>query len=280
MNLPPPPPQPPSRRRPRRGLVLAVVAGAIVLVVAVGQFNGDEPVSTESAGGGSPSSVTGTSTTGSSPETGESTESVTPAAQEPETNASVTRVIDGDTIEVRYRGRILDVRLIGVDTPETVAPGEPVECYGKAASRFTEQTLDGERVLLEFDVEKTDRFGRTLAYVWLDDELFNETLVARGFAQVSTFPPNVKYVGRLVDAQREARHADRGLWGLCEVLSGLTGADDGDEGGNCDPSYPDVCIPPFPPDLDCGDISFSYFRVTGSDPHGFDGDKDGIGCES
>jgi micrococcal nuclease len=98
-----------------------------------------------------------------------------------------------------------------------VAPGEPVECYGPAASRFTEQQLDRKRVLLEFDVERTDQYGRTLAYVWLGDELFNETLVARGFAQVSTFPPNVKYVDRFLEVQREARRADRGLWGSCQT---------------------------------------------------------------
>jgi len=109
--------------------------------------------------------------------------SPSPVNQRPKTNATVTRVIDGDTVEVRYKGSIIDVRLIGIDTPETVAPGEPVECYGPAASRFTEQHLDRKRVLLEFDVERTDQYGRTLAYVWLGDELFNQTLVARGFAQ-------------------------------------------------------------------------------------------------
>jgi micrococcal nuclease len=190
-------------------------------------------------------------------------------------------VIEGDTIEVRFKDRTIDVRLIGIDTPETVAPGEPVECYGPAASHFTENSLEGKDVLLEFDVERTDRFGRTLAYVWTDDDLFNETLVRRGFAQVSTFPPNVKYVDRFVTAQREARHADRGLWGLCEILGGLSEGDGGSAGGgNCDPSYSGVCIPPYPPDLDCGDIAFTNFQVTGSDPHGFDGDNDGIGCEA
>ncbi len=194
--------------------------------------------------------------------------------------AVVTRVIDGDTVEVRFRGRILDVRLIGVDTPETVDPSEPVGCYGPAASRFTEQELEGERVRLEFDVERLDRYGRTLAYVWVGDRLFNEVLVRRGFAQVATYPPNVKYVDRFLRAERRAREAEQGLWGHCELGGGDGGGTAGGGGGNCDPSYPTVCIPPPPPDLDCDDVSATGFRVEGADPHGFDGDGDGIGCES
>ena len=70
-------------------------------------------------------------------------------------------------------------------------------------------------VRLEFDVERLDRFGRTLAYVWIGDELFNDTLVRDGYALVTTFPPNVRYVERFLDAQDEARSADRGLWNVC-----------------------------------------------------------------
>jgi micrococcal nuclease len=190
--------------------------------------------------------------------------------------ALVSRVIDGDTIEVQFKGETIDVRLIGVDTPETVAPGQPVECFGKAASSFAENSMEGERVRLEFDVQRHDRFGRTLAYVWTGGELFNETLVAEGYAQVATFPPNVKYVDRFLAAQRVARQNDRGLWHACteeEEQAPVATAD-------CDPSYPDVCIPPPPPDLNCPEIDFTDFEVVGDDPHGFDGDGDGIGCES
>jgi micrococcal nuclease len=199
-------------------------------------------------------------------------------------NATVERVIDGDTVEVRYENEVLAVRLIGVDTPETVAPGEPVACYGPAASRFTKDNLSGKDVRLEFDVERLDRYGRTLAYVWVGEVLFNEELVLRGFAQVSTFPPNVKYVDQFLAAQRDARKDDRGLWKKCEA--GGQGQGDGQPdgsggGGDCDhQSYPDVCIPPYPPDLDCGDVSFVNFTVKPPDPHGFDGDGDGVGCES
>ena len=127
----------------------------------------------------------------------------------------VTRVVDGDTIEVQLVGREVDVRLIGIDTPESVAPDQPVECYGRRASAYTGSRLEGEIVHLEFDIERLDRFGRTLAYVWVGDELFNETLVSQGYAVITTFPPNVKYVDRFLAAQREAREAGRGLWGAC-----------------------------------------------------------------
>ena len=130
-------------------------------------------------------------------------------------NGVVTRVVDGDTAHVAVGGRDLDVRFIGIDTPETVAPDQPVECYGPEASAYTTRRLEGERVRLEFDVERRDRYGRTLAYVWLGDELFNETLVREGYAVVTTFPPDVKYVDRFVAAQRDAREHGRGLWGAC-----------------------------------------------------------------
>ena len=144
---------------------------------------------------------------------------------------------------------------------------------------FTRKMLEGQEVGIEFDVERLDRYGRTLAYVWLGDKLFNEVLVSESFAQVSTYPPNVKYVNVFLKAQREARSLGRGLWGATcgepePVKSG------GGGGGNCDPSYPGVCIAPYPPDLDCAVVAYTNFKVTGSDPHGFDGDRDGVGCET
>jgi micrococcal nuclease len=201
---------------------------------------------------------------------------------------TVSRVIDGDTVEVALRGRTVDVRLIGVDTPETVHPSEPVGCYGPAASDFVTRQLEGQRVLLEFDVERTDQYGRTLAYVWKDGKLFNRVLVERGFAQVTIYPPDDKYEGRLHAAEGRAKRADIGAWGNCPYFGApATGGADGDSdtndsvaaGGNCDPNYTGACIPPYPPDLDCSEISASGFQSTGSDPHGFDGDADGTGCE-
>lgn len=200
--------------------------------------------------------------------------------------AFVSRVIDGDTIEVDLRGTEVGVRLIGFDTPETVHPTEPVECFGKAASSYTNERLLGRTIRLEFDVERRDHYGRTLAYVWVGDHLFNEEVLRDGFAQVSTYPPNVKYVDRFLDAQRKARDASRGLWSRCDgdraVRQGPGNAAPTKVvgGGRCDPAYSGACVPPYPPDIDCSDLPAGDFRSKGSDPHGFDGDGDGIACES
>ncbi len=127
----------------------------------------------------------------------------------------VTRVVDGDTIVVRDGGADVRVRLIGVDTPESVKPGTPVECFAIAASNFTKSRLTGVRVRLEYDVDRFDRYGRTLAYVWVGGALFNEDLVAEGYAAVETVPPDVRYADRFLAAQRDARLHDRGLWSAC-----------------------------------------------------------------
>ena len=111
-------------------------------------------------------------------------------------------------------GKTEKVRLIGVDTPETVHPTKEVEAYGQEASSFTKAQLTDKEIKLEFDVEERDKYGRLLAYVWLGDKLFNEVLVAEGYAQVATYPPNVKYVDRFTAAQKQAREANKGLWGM------------------------------------------------------------------
>jgi micrococcal nuclease len=162
------------------------------------------------------------------------------------------------------------VRLIGIDTPETVDPSQPVQCFGEQASRFTQRWLTGQAVRLEFDVERHDRYGRTLAYVWLGGHLFNRRLVAGGYAVVDTYPPNVRYVEGFTAAQAVAQRRDRGLWQACPVA----------EPQRCDPAYPGVCIPSPPPDLDCADISYRHFQVLAPDPQNFDGDHNGIGCET
>jgi micrococcal nuclease len=97
------------------------------------------------------------------------------------------------------------IRLIGVDTPETVDPSKPVQCFGPEASAFTERQLDGATVGLEFDVERLDPYGRTLAYVWLGDQLFNRTLVGQGYATVATYPPDDKYEDQFLAAEQRAR---------------------------------------------------------------------------
>lgn len=128
--------------------------------------------------------------------------------------AAVTRVIDGDTIEVSLDGRQETVRLIGVDTPETVHPRVGVEPWGPEASAFTKRLLPpGTRVRLELDVQERDPYGRLLAYVYLPDgRMLNALLLEAGLAQLLTVPPNVRYVDLFVRLQREAREAGRGMW--------------------------------------------------------------------
>jgi micrococcal nuclease len=127
--------------------------------------------------------------------------------------AEVQRVIDGDTFVATVAGRSERVRVIGVDTPETVAPDRPVEPYGKQASAFAERYLAGATVRLAGDAEPRDRYGRMLAYVWLADGTFwNALLAAEGYAQQLTIPPNVTYAGLFRRLVAEARREHRGLW--------------------------------------------------------------------
>lgn len=129
--------------------------------------------------------------------------------------ARVLEVVDGDTVRVDLDGVSTSIRLIGIDTPETDGPFTDQECFGAEATAFTDAALAGREIELTFDVERTDRFDRTLAYVWVDGTLFNQRIVREGYALVATFPPNVRYVERLTAAQRLAREGERGLWGGC-----------------------------------------------------------------
>ena len=304
----------------------------------------------------------------------------------------MTRITDGDTIRVRLDGADVPVRYIGIDTPEPDDPNPAKQALADAATAANAALVEGREVILERDVSDTDRFDRLLRDVWVvgpEGELMHVglELVRTGRAQVSTYPPDVRYVDLLLAAQDQARTTEAGLWapsptpvptaapvrladgsllfvdvdertefrgsvgeytwsGLvvdgerltvrwdvraqgddCRVGWRLT-PDHGDpirstvrvdagqrerdnrrydiefEGAvfvvtstcptwlmtmqtsevassaNCDDSYVGVCIPPYPPDLDCGEIPFRDFAVRGSDPHGFDRENDGIGCES
>ena len=127
--------------------------------------------------------------------------------------AKVQRVSDGDTFVATVKGRRERIRVIGVDTPESVDPNRPDEPYGEEASRFAKHYLDGETVRLAGDAEPRDRYGRMLAYVWLGDGTFwNALLVAEGYAQQLTIPPNVTYAPLFRRLVAEARRNDRGLW--------------------------------------------------------------------
>jgi len=142
----------------------------------------------------------------------------------------VSRVVDGDTVEVRIGGGVEDVRLIGVDTPETVKPDTPVQCFGPQASHFTKRRLTGRRVRLVFGVERRDVYGRLLAYVYLADRtlslpqqgqspqrlrFFNAILLRRGLARTLTIPPNDRFAPRFERLALAAARAGRGLWSAC-----------------------------------------------------------------
>lgn len=139
------------------------------------------------------------------------------ALQEPGL-AEVVRVVDGDTIVVKIQGQEEKIRLIGINTPESVDPRKPVECFGKEASNHAAELLpEGTQVRLVRDVEARDRYGRLLAYVYREsDGLFvNLAQVADGFAEPATYPPNVAHVDDFTAAARTAREQNRGLWSSC-----------------------------------------------------------------
>jgi micrococcal nuclease len=125
----------------------------------------------------------------------------------------VVEIVDGDTIDVEIEGRRERVRYIGINTPETKHPMRGVEPYGPEAAEANTRLVAGQTVQLEWDVERRDRYGRLLAYVYVGDTMINAELVRQGYAQVATFPPNVKYQELFLKLQREARGAKRGLWG-------------------------------------------------------------------
>lgn len=126
----------------------------------------------------------------------------------------VQRVVDGDTfIAENEKGDQIKVRLIGVDTPETVKPNTPVQPYGKEASNYSKKELTGKDVYLEYDKEEHDRYGRTLAYVWLDkSNMFNKELVRKGLAREKYYSPNGKYREEFKKAENEAKQDKLNIW--------------------------------------------------------------------
>lgn len=139
--------------------------------------------------------------------------------------ATVERVVDGDTIVVSITGGSAGpgqgqaavgaeerVRLIGIDTPESVRPGTPIECFGREASSAAKALLEGQEVRLIKDVEERDGFDRLLRYVYIGDEMANARLVMNGYATAFTYPPNIRHSEFFVQLEREAREGNRGLW--------------------------------------------------------------------
>lgn len=211
----------------------------------------------------------------------------------------VLEVVDGDTVKVSIDGSSTTLRLIGLDTPETKDPRKPVQCFGREASAHGHELLDGQAVELEYDDSqgRLDKYDRTLAYVWLPDgRLYNQVMIEEGYAHEYTYDLPYRYQADFRAAERQARSNDRGLWSP-STCSGDTEQAAGGEppapapgpapapppraepapSGGCDPNYT-PCVPVYPPDVDCGDLSGSV-TVTGEDVHGLDRDGDGAGCE-
>lgn len=132
---------------------------------------------------------------------------------------TVNRVVDGDTIVVDVGGLWETIRIIGIDTPETVDPRKPVQAFGKEASDYTKRALSGKTVKLVADqgnahIGHRDRYGRLLAYVWVGETFFNETIIRDGYAHAYVkYPFQQDYMELFRAAEKEAREAERGLWG-------------------------------------------------------------------
>jgi micrococcal nuclease len=191
---------------------------------------------------------------------------------------TVQYVVDGDTVDVRLSsGKRERIRLIGIDSPEL----SPSECLGFEAKQRARRLATGRRVTLVGDPtqDTRDRYGRLLAYVVLPGNRdLGRQLISEGFGSVYVYDRPFRRLSSYRTAQAAAKRGDRGVWGRCVPVQPPPPV------VACAPSYPDVCIPPPPPDLDCGEITHKRFRVRwdvpAPDPHGFDGDRDGVGCET
>ncbi|MFM6452530.1 MAG: thermonuclease family protein [Planktothrix sp.] len=210
-----------------------------------------------------------------------------PAVANPVT-ALVTGITDGDTLTINAQNQNITIRLACIDAPETKQPG------GRNAATFLSQLAPVGSSITVVPVAK-DQYGRVGVVFGKDNRggnvNVNVKLVENGHAVVyQQYLINCPSSRQdLVRAEASAKQRRQNFWnqtnpcmpwdfrqGKCSTAA----APEPQQQGRCDPSYPDVCIPPAPPDLDCGEITHRRFRVTGSDPHGFDGDNDGIGCES
>jgi micrococcal nuclease len=147
---------------------------------------------------------------------------VTPKVVQEKQKVKVIRAVDGDTIEIEGN---IKIRYIGINTPELHDPKKPVECFGEAAYIENKRLVEGKEISIQKDVSETDKYKRLLRYVWVGDVFVNDYLVRQGFAQASTFPPDVKYAAQFLEAQRESRENKRGLWNEC-----LLGVGDGKKG--------------------------------------------------
>lgn len=178
--------------------------------------------------------------------------------------AFVVKVVDGDTIDVNIGGRVERLRYIGIDTPEYNEP------CGSEATQANAALVAGKTVQLVRDITERDKYGRLLRYVYVGDMLVEAELVRQGWAEAYRYEPDTAQAAYLESLQAQAPVRNCGFSAQPPFQP---------DGSNCDPAYPTVCIPPPPPDLDCRDVPYKRFQVLPPDPHNFDGNHDGEGCE-
>lgn len=129
--------------------------------------------------------------------------------------ATLVEVTDGDTLKVKVDGKEEKVRLLLIDTPETVHPEKEEQPFGKDASNFVKKQVAKGNISLELDVSERDKYGRLLAYVWIGDKMLNEQLLEYGLARiVYIYPPNTKYVDQFEEIQKQARTEAKGIWSI------------------------------------------------------------------
>ncbi len=204
----------------------------------------------------------------------------TPQEPSPETmtEVAVVRVIDGDTIKVDIGGMLFSVRYIGINCPESDQPG------GSEATEANRQLVEGQLVKLEKDVSDVDRYGRLLRYVYVGELFVNAELVALGYAQAATYPPDVAFADLFVDLEREAREGGRGLWAQATVAA-PTATSPQPQMPTTSPASPEPSWDCSGDLYNCGDFSscadvMSYWNACPGDPSKLDQNQDGEPCES
>jgi micrococcal nuclease len=295
-----PVPPVPSRRRLTRRRILVSGVAVLAGLVAIGSMQPTDPGS-RTAAVATATPTTQVDATATPTSTGELVpgprSTFGPTGQT--TEATVVRVVDGDTIVVAYGGDQYKVRYIGMDAPETKDPNSPVEFMGPQASTANAALVDGKTVFLEKDVSEVDQYDRLLRYVWLNDgaawTLVNLELVRQGVAIAKSYPPDVRYDALYDAADNDAQLSGLGLYGATPAPAPTATPKPTAKptakptpkptakpkaASKCHPSY-DPCLP-IVDDLDCPDVKRmgkAPVDVIGPDDYRLDRDHDGLGCE-
>lgn len=283
----------------RHPAVAIGTAAVVLLIVIIGTAaDSGTPQNTGSSTGMATGATSSTSTTAPTPDTasgGGATSAtgeraaVADGIPDDAQRATVRRIVDGDTLELAAvaAGSVLgstqqvDVRLLEIDTPETKHPSEPVQCYGgEATSRLRELAAPGSTVWVQRDQELRDQYSRYLLYLWNADGTFvNLSMVQGGYAQAKLYQPNDKHWPTISGAETDAKSANNGLWGACSAFGAPVDTSEPTTQPEPDTGGAGYVVPAPPPDRDCSGIGASNFEVRPGDPHRFDSDGDGIGCE-